>query len=215
MPNHKKWTDDKLTIVKELAGVQGLTARAIFELQKPELAEFTERAIQNVMARHGYTDSKRSAQRKRARRLNQDEKDQLVEYLEGAGAKKSNRAVAKKLKVPLSSVEYWRKKLGQQVDRKKVFGSAVYRRNTSRRVRLYGQELREARRAQFHARRQRLVKQLRKKPDKVCKTCKEPWFADEFFYYRASTRRKDGQVTLFGTCKACVSEQRERQKYGV
>ena len=102
MPYHTKWTDDRLAVVRELASEQGLTARAIFALQRPELTGFTERAIQNTMARFGYTDPRRSAQRKRARRLTKDEKERLIEYLEGDGAKKSNKLVAKKLKVPLA-----------------------------------------------------------------------------------------------------------------
>lgn len=213
MPNHKRWTEDKLAVVKELASAQGLTAHAIFELQKPELAQFTERAIQNTMARFGFTDPERSAQRKRARRLNQEEKDRLVAYLEGSGAKKSNTAVAKKLNVPLASVEYRRKKLGQRVDRIKIYKSAAYRRKASQRVLRYGEELRIARRAQFQARRQRLIKELRKRPDKVCLTCREPWFANEFFFYRASKRTKEGNVLLFATCKACVSEQRAKRHH--
>ena len=206
MANRKKWFDDKLELVRDNAS-RGLTARAIFELNLPELSEFTERAIQNVMACHGFTDPVRSARRKRAKRLSPEKKAALLKYLRSPGARMSNIGVARKLKVQTSSVEYFRKKLGQRVDRQRIFRSKQYRKECSKRVLRFGREQRQGLLEMLEKKRERLLKSRCLTPTKRCKVCKRMWFALPYFFYTSTYHTKLGKKRcFFGTCKGCYNE---------
>lgn len=215
MPNHKKWFDEKLAIVKKKAG-EGLPARAIYELKLPQLAGFTERAIQNTMSRHRYTDPIRSTRRCKATRLSKRRKARLIKYLNGNGCKESNKLVANTLGISVASVEWFRKKLGQKVDRIAIFRSDAYRAATSQRVIQFGIEMREGRRMLMHIRCRRLEAEGCRAPRKRCLVCGELWYALPFFYYLTTYQTKEGKrKTFFGTCKPCYNDTRAtaRPKY--
>lgn len=210
MPAHKKWLEDKLALVEERTK-QGLTASAIYRLKLSDLAGFSERAIQSIMSRFSFTDPIRSARRKKAKILSELQKDRLVCFLEGVGREKSNIEVTKSLGLQISSVEYFRKKLGQSVDRQQIFQSRSYKEACSRRMLEYGQELRNCRRELMEIK----FRSLGRSSGRVgvvlkkCKKCKRKWPLTPYFFYPIRKQTECGVKVYFnGTCKICYNEAR-------
>jgi hypothetical protein len=205
MPNHKSYSATHVEIIHSLCA-QGLKAKDIFNLKRPEFQDFPVYKIQKILGKEGLADPKRRHGRLNAHYLTEEEIQRLESLFQNGGLTLPDRAIAKRLGITVDNVENYRRRHYGKVTGKPRSETQL---ESSRRKNISIQFVQ--RRKQFYAHmckeRTRLILASTRLPARVCNVCKEPWYASTQFYYYTGMFKADGITKKFyAACRLCMRE---------
>jgi hypothetical protein len=212
------WSICELRQLEKLTREYGFSAAFIAQLQLiPGRSRY---AISKMIGRHGLGDPAVKERARAARRLTEEQRHALEDFLRHEGRLQSCAQVAGQWGLAEQTVNAYRRRLGVALSWQEARSSQEYCRYQKMRRRLF-QEALEERWAQWRTQREQRLRALRSqlnaspKPParRRCQECGEDWFAmRDFFYVAVRQRGTSKRLSMSRTCRLCRSVQRAHSK---
>jgi DNA-binding CsgD family transcriptional regulator len=214
----QKYSKNEMEILEHYAWQRGWSARQIHAAGV--LPNRSYNSISKKIGRLGYADALRVQRAKQARRLTDEERDRLKEFLLNEGRRVSTEAIAQRFNISMKVVNFHRRKVGVPL----TWHEARALSSTEEKL----QRIAEARRkhlrqrwARYRAKKietllefqQRLQRQNYRASIRTCRACGFQWFALPQFY--PLQRRKllnRVKISMAQTCRICKMKLKEETK---